>query len=395
MRIVFGIPFLYPAVAYGGAARAAFQLAEALQREGHEVAVLSTDVWDDVSRHKQNGFRPSFEVTRLRNISNWAAYHWQFYTPRNAARESERLLSGANIVHLHTFRNLLNDVMARTAARRNVPFVLSGHGTVARIERFQNLKRVYDLLLGNWQLQHASGFLALSQAEAAQLRRVIPEDKPLAVIPNGVSTFDPPEAGVFRKKWLIPPGERLILFLGKITRRKGVQHLVRAYAGMRSEARLVIAGNDMGYGEKIRRLILDLGLEQRVVWTGLLADKEKSQALRDADVTVYPSVHEAFGLVPLESLSCGTPVVVCGDDGCGEVIRATGGGEIVSWADPQALAFAIKAQLKKGKNRQDLIEAAAYIDNHFRWPDVARTVAGFYERVLAGRTFHRRDRGGR
>jgi glycosyltransferase involved in cell wall biosynthesis len=373
---------LYPALAYGGAARAAYHLAEALQQQGHEVAVLTTDVWDAASRYRQNSFRPPFEVIHLRNVSNWAAYHLQFYTPIHAAKESKRLLASADIVHLHTFRNILNDVIARAAVNKRIPFVLSGHGTIPRIERFKNLKRAYDLVLGNWQLRHASGFLALSRTEARRIARAIPENRPVAIIPNGVTEFDPPEPGLFRRKWSIRPEEKLVLFLGKITRRKGVQHLVRAYSGMSSEARLVIAGNDMGYGEEIRRLITHLGLQQRVLWTGLLPDSEKFQALQDADVTVYPSIHEAFGLVPLESLSCGTPVVVCGDHGCGEIIRKTRGGEIVCWGDSKGLAYAIRTQLREGKNRPDLAHAAGYIRDHFRWPLAARAVSRFYERIL-------------
>lgn len=382
MRILFGIPFLYPALAYGGAARAAYHLAEALKQQGHDVTVLSTDVWDAASRRKENGFRPPFDVVHLRNMSNWAAYHLQFYTPLHAGRECDRLLSSVDIVHLHTFRNLLNDVIARRAFRRQIPFLLSGHGTIPRIERFANVKRVYDLLLGNWQLQHAAGFLAVSRTEARRIARVIPENKPVAMIPNGVTEFELPERGLFRKKWSIRSEEKMILFLGKITRRKGVQHLVRAYSGMRAAARLVIAGNDMGYAGKIRELISELGLDQHVIWTGLLPDAEKIQALRDADVTVYPSIHEVFGLVPLESLSCGTPVVVCGDDGCGEIIRKTGGGEIVSWGDSQGLAFAIQSQLARGKERQDLADAARYIEDHYHWPVLAQAVARFYEKIL-------------
>lgn len=385
MKIVFGIPFLYPAIAYGGAARAAYELASALQQRGHEIVVLTTDVWDASSRWKPNGFQPPFQVIRLRNLSNWAAYHLQFYTPMDVAEESERTLSATDIVHLHTFRNLLNDILARKAEKHHIPFVISGHGTIPRIERFQAIKSVYDFALGNWQLENASGFLAVSEKEAGVIRSFTGTRVQTEMIPNGVSEFELPESGMFRKKWSIAPDEKVILFLGKITRRKGVQHLVRAYSAMRAEARLVIAGNDMGYGSRIRTLIDELNLQDRVVCTGLLRDSEKYQALCDADVTVYPSIHEVFGLVPLESLSCGTPVIVCGDDGCGEMIRKTGGGETVSWADPEGLRFAIRAQLQRGKNRDDISVARRYIQEHYRWPVVAQAVEKFYESVLSGR----------
>jgi glycosyltransferase involved in cell wall biosynthesis len=174
----------------------------------------------------------------------------------------------------------------------------------------------------------------------------------------------------------------MILFLGKITPRKGVQHLVRAFAEIRNQARLVIAGNDMGYAFKIRRLIEDLRLRDRVVWTGLLDDQRKMEALRDADLTVYPAVNEAFGLVPLESILSGTPVIVCDDDGCGQIIRKTGAGDLVPWGDASALRYAIRKRLNEGKKNAELQAAQEKIRLKFDWHLIAREMTNFYQTCL-------------
>ena len=76
-----------------------------------------------------------------------------------------------------------------------------------------------------------------------------------------------------------------------------------------------------------------LGLERRTIFTGLLRARERLEALADADVLVYPSQDEIFGLVPLEALLSGTPVIVADDCGCGEVIRAVGGGQVTRLGD--------------------------------------------------------------
>src|SRR5207237_10260572 len=91
----------------------------------------------------------------------------------------------------------------------------------------------------------------------------------------------------------------------------------------------------------IRRLVARRHLEARTIFTGLLCGRERLEALADADVVVYPSRDEVFGLVPLEALCSGTPVVVADDSGCGEVIARTGGGQIVSQGDASAVARAI------------------------------------------------------
>src|SRR3990172_13293651 len=98
MRILMGTPFLYPAISYGGAARAAYDLAEMLQFLGHNVTVLTTDVWDARSRYAENGFHPPFEVIRVPNLSNSMAYYWQFYTPLGILKHAERLLAQSDIL---------------------------------------------------------------------------------------------------------------------------------------------------------------------------------------------------------------------------------------------------------------------------------------------------------
>lgn len=383
MRIVMGVPFLYPALSYGGAARAVYRLAEAMHELGHQVTVLTTDVWDAESRYRDTGSEPLFEVVRVPNLSNAAAYHLQFYVPMGIVKVAARHLADADILHLHTFRNLLNDLLARGAERQGIPFVLSGHGTIPRIERHLWIKKMYDALIGNWQLEHAAGFVAVSEAERRRLRRFGLKGRKVRVIANGIEEREFPEQfGAFRQQWGLAPDEKMILFLGKITPRKGLQHLVRAFAKIRTLGRLVIAGNDMGYADRVKQLIAEMGLGDRVIWTGLVDDDRKWEALADADVTVYPSRNEVFGLVALESLSAGTPVIVCDDDGCAEVIRRTGGGRVVPWGDSGALADAVRRQLLEGKDEETLQVAAERIRVLFNWRLAARRTLRFYSEVL-------------
>jgi glycosyltransferase involved in cell wall biosynthesis len=88
-------------------------------------------------------------------------------------------------------------------------------------------------------------------------------------------------------------------------------------------------------------LVDRLGLARRVEFTGLLAARERLEALADADVVVYASEYEVFGLVPLEALLTGTPVIVADDSGCGELVRSVGGGLVVPVGRSDALATAI------------------------------------------------------
>jgi glycosyltransferase involved in cell wall biosynthesis len=385
MKIVIGSPFLYPAIAYGGAARAAYDLASSLQELGHDISVITTDVWD--ARHRFNGTPhiSPFQVHRLKNVSNSMAYWCQFYTPVGFKNVND-VLADADILHLHTYRNLLNDRLARLAHHRKLPFVVTGHGTIPIMDRFFKIKRVYDACIGQWQLNHSAGFIAVSESEKLRMQTFgLPAAK-IEVIPNGIAALPVVEPGCFRKKWKINTDKKIILFLGRITEQKGIRYVIEAFQFLKESSVLVIAGNDMGYENEIKKLIRNLKLESAVIRTGILTDEEKAAAFADADVTVYPAHDEAFGLVPAESILCGTPVIVCDTSGFAEFIQQNGGGAIVSWGDVSGLKNAIQICLDRGKNFEQMGRVKDLLMTQHNWPDVAKKTAAFYEERLNCRT---------
>ena len=173
--------------------------------------------------------------------------------------------------------------------------------------------------------------LAVSDAEERQLRTIGVEPDGIRLVPNPIDLdeFVPArERGRFRQRIGVTSAP-IVLFLGRITPRKRVDVLVRACARLlaRPDARLVIAGNDLGPAGHVRQLAHAAGVGDRVLFTGLLRGHERLEALADADVLVYPSEDEIFGLVPLEAILCGTPVIVADGSGCAEVVRKVGGGQ--------------------------------------------------------------------
>ncbi len=253
-----------------------------------------------------------------------------------------------DVAHIHACHNLPAVIAAAELSRAGVPYVVSPNGTAKPIERRIMAKRLFAVTAGRSLLSAAARVIAVSRAEASQLRAIGISESAIVQIPNPIDEQEVdrlPDARAFRTRWDLGDAP-IVLFLGKLTPRKGVTDLVRAFATLdTSAAVLVVAGNDMGAGRSVETLVTNLQLRKRVTFTGLLSGQERLDALAAATVVVYPSRDEIFGLVPLEALLCGTPVVVCNDSGCGEVIAVTGGGQTVPHADIGALAAAIKAVL--------------------------------------------------
>jgi glycosyltransferase involved in cell wall biosynthesis len=305
------------------------------------------------------------ELQVFRNVSNSLAYHLQLFLPLGFERYMKQHARTFDVAHLHAYRNVPGVVAAYHLRRAGVPYVLAPNGTAPRIERRQLAKRVFDAVEGRRVLNGAARVLAVSDAERRQLLDMGVDAQALRVIPNPVDLDEfasPIAAGRFRQRFSIPPGP-LVLFLGRLTPRKRLDVVIRAFSRLgRSDVSLAIAGNDMGAGGAARALARALGVEGRTFFTGLLQGRERLEALADADVMVYPSAHEIFGLAPLESILSGTPVVVADDSGCGELIARVGGGQVVPLGDADALSSAMSGMLTGASDwRAKAIDAAARV----------------------------------
>ena len=410
LRVLHVAPYSGDAWAYGGIPRLAQSLTIALAERGHDVTFATTDACDETTR--LGGARPSVfrsrrpprcivdGVTReiFPNVSNRAAYHTQFFTPRGLVSYMRRRATSFDVAHLHACRNLPGVIAGHFLEQAGVPYVLAPNGTAPIIERRGLAKRAFDALAG-WRVsENARCVIAVSRAEWRQLRSLgIPEER-IRLIPNPVdlSEFTPPPArGSFRQRIGVTD-EPVILYLGKLTPRKRVEDLVAAFvhilsdaagaggARARGNAWLVIAGNDMGSGPRIHKVVAESGVGRRTLFTGLLRGRERLEALADADVVVYPAEHEVFGLVPMEALLSGTPVVVGDDSGCGEVVSRVGGGLVVPVGDVPAIAGAVSEVLARPDEWRERAHCAAQtVRRLFGSAAVGGMLSDLYEELAA------------
>lgn len=389
MRVLHVTPSFHPAWAYGGIPRCAYELCRGLVAAGAEVEVWTTDALDAGARVRDREAEiDGIRVRRFPNVSNSLAYHRQLYLPRGLRSHANARLREFDLLHIHSHRHALELTAARAAWRDGRPYVLTGNGTVPPIERYVATKRLLDGLGFRSVLTRADACIAVARAEVKHYLAYGVEAKRVVVIPNGIRASDYhvlPERGRLRGRFALGDAP-VVLFVGKITPRKGLDVLMRAVARLPADVRLVVAGNFMMPEEPIRRLVAELGIAARVTFTGLLLDDDKLGAYVDADVVAYPSIDEIFGLVPAESLMCGTPVVVCDDSGCGELVGDAQGGLLVPYGDAGALAAALQRLL----NDRDLARRCAetgrrWIAGHVDWSHIAARTIELYRELLRRR----------
>jgi len=389
-------PYAADAWAYGGIPRVSASMARGLAARGHHVTIATTDACEagrrlpgasseDAVPYSAGATALSGPVVRVfPNVSNRLAYNYQCFLPIGLAGFLRQHAASFDVAHLHACRNFPGALAAHHLHLAGVPYVLAPNGTAPNIERHKTAKRVFDLLAGQRILRRAARLVAVTQAERGQLIGLgVPQDR-IAVVPNPVELDefqDRPVRGRYRQ--ILPPGP-LVVYLGKLTPRKRVDLLIRAFAALgRRDATLVIAGNDMGTEAAARATAAEVGVADRTMFAGLLRGRERLELLADADVVVYPSEHEIFGLVPLEALLAGSPVVVTDDSGCGEVIGATGGGLVVR-GDVESLRSAIDHVLRAPEHwRAAAAEAAVRVRSLYAPDVVCAQIETLYQEMAA------------
>ncbi|MFX0206725.1 MAG: glycosyltransferase, partial [Candidatus Hodarchaeota archaeon] len=183
-----------------------------------------------------------------------------------------------------------------------------------RIVRKQSLKQAYDLMFGYRILKEAGLVVALNKLEIDQFKGIGIRADRIKVIPTGIDLAkyqNLPQKGTFRAKHGIVGTEKVILFLGRVHQSKGIDLLVEAFAELvkdLSGTKLIIAGEDDGFLKTLKKLVMRLKIEDKVLFTGRISGKDKISAYIDADVFVTPSFY-GFPATFLEAWACSIPVV--------------------------------------------------------------------------------------
>ena len=309
-----------------------------------------------------------------------------------------------DLVHAHYW---LSAKVARTLAE---------HWRVPRIQMFHTLglvkREVLDedidgesdvrVAIEREAVRESAAIVAASTIELAELRQLYRADPSrVAVIPCGVDpeVFKPVRQADAREALGRDQCERLVLFVGRIEQIKGIDVLLRAlgllfqrHPDLRSDVCLLVVGGALDPGDdapetekilELRRLVHEHRMEANVAFVGSRDQEQLALYYAAADVCAVPSLTESFGLVALEAMACGTPVVGTRVGGLQTLIEDGESGLLVPAGDDTALAEAIHAVLTDHRLRTHLSHGARERAERFTWNRVGQRMTELYDKVLA------------
>ncbi len=378
----------YPPRVVGGISRVVYDLSHKLCMQGHKVTVITY----------KDGNVPYFEdddgvdVYRVDNfmIAPNNFIDWVMQLNFNMIAKAGEIIAqqgNFDVIHAHDWLTAYAGKTLKFAY--NTPLVATIHATEAGRNsgiRGDMQKYINDT---EWMLTYESSEVIVnSNYMKNELQRLfgLPYEK-INVVPNGVdlTLFNGIDRDYeFRRRFAMD-NEKIILFMGRLVYEKGIQTLISAMPKILDnyhDAKLVIAGKG-GMINELRNQVNFLGLGNKVYFTGHLASKDVQKMYKCADVAVFPSTYEPFGIVAIEAMLSGTPVVTSDVGGLNEIVEHGVNGMKSYAGNPNSLADSILALLFNpelcntvSKNAKEKVKA------QYNWTKITEETHFTYETAI-------------
>lgn len=388
----------YPPRIVGGIARVVHDLSKRLIKDGHDVTVVTYR--EENAPYYEND--KGVEVYRVDNymISPNNFIDWIMQMNFNMiAKVNELLAKGIkfDVIHAHDW---LVAYAAKTLKNSyDIPLVSTIHAT----ESGRN-KGIHDdtqryVNDTEWMLTYESSEVIVnSNYMRNELQRLfgLPYEK-MNVVPNGINinVYNGIERDYDFRRQYAADNEKIILFMGRLVYEKGIQHLIDAMPKILSnynDAKLIVAGKGAMLDE-LKAKVDYLGLSQKVYFTGYLNSKQVPKMYKCADVSVFPSTYEPFGIVALEAMLAGVPTVVSDTGGLNEIVDHGVNGMKSYTGNANSLADSILTLLFDQQLCSEITKNAKQkVKNEYNWTKLAQDTHFVYQKAICETMANRQAR---
>ena len=383
MKVLQVVPSLAPE--WGGPVKVVNELAGALEAIGVSSEIISAQgrrvgnpetVTNDIPIHL-------FETGPIARL-------WTAHTP-GLKKTLARKIPDFDLVHIQELWHYPGYIASKIARSRNVPYIVTIHGELNEwnLQQKRLKKQIYMTAIQRGILQKSAALHAITQAESNRIRQLEIET-PVAMIPNGIHTEEfenLPDRSQFVSRYPELENRLIVLFLGRIQQKKGLDILAQAFGNLartRDDVRLVVAGPDEDNTlTEVKTILKSHGALEKAVFPGMLTGEQKLEALSAADIFALTSYSEGFSVALLEALSAGLPLVITDECNFPEVGDSRAG--LVVKPNDSEIASALMSLLDSADLRREMSEnARRLVRSNYTWERIAEKMFTLYGNVIAG-----------
>jgi phosphatidylinositol alpha-1,6-mannosyltransferase len=384
MKILQGCVRYPPAP--GGAETVVKAYSEGLRDLGHDVEVVTTDLYTETPfvKKKMPSVVNGINVTRHKAYTVSGEAHYVL-----APGMVQSFLSkNADIIHTHSYGYFQNHAGWIRERFQSTPWVITPHfhpsWSMWGGSKRKTLREFYDTVIGKGTLEAADLITCVSKHERDMLVSEIglKEDN-IKIIYNGINWADwssVPNKEVFRKQYPTV-SEKFVLFAGRLATNKGLSDLISAMQLIdKKSVDLVITGADMGLGKQLEKEASDKGVTMHRL--GHIDDETYRSVLSAAEMLVLPSEYEAFGIVLLEAAAAKTAVIGTNVGGIPEAMSPGNNGLIVEYNDVNNLAKSIAILLEDEKMSKEMGNSGREWAKNFSWESIVKEIEHEYKLII-------------
>ena len=378
----------YPPRVVGGIARVVYDLSKTLIKDGHDVTVVTYKEGDAPYFEDDKGVKVYRVDNYMINPNNFI--DWIMQLNFNLIAKANELIAkegNFDVIHAHDW---LVAYAAKTLKNSyNIPIVATIHATESGRNSGIHDETQRYINDTEWMLTYESSEVIVnSNYMKRELQRLfgLPYEK-INVVPNGVNLnlFNGVERDYnFRRKFAMD-NEKIILFMGRLVYEKGIQHLIAAMPKILNgyhDAKLVICGKG-GMMDELKAEANSLGISQKVYFAGYMNGKDVQRMYKAADIAVFPSTYEPFGIVALEAMLSENPVVVSDIGGLNEIVQHRENGMKTYCGNPNSIADSILELLYDHKLCADIVKKAKNkVRNEYNWSKIAQDTHFAYQKAI-------------
>ncbi len=386
MRILM-LSWEYPPKSVGGLAQHVYDLTTALAKAGDEVHLVTVGDANSKECEEVDGVF----VYRLQpyNLSAPDFLTWILQLNLRMVEYAIPLvdtMEEIDLIHAHDWLVAYAGRALKQAYKK--PLIATIHATeYGRNQGLHNDLQRYISDVEWWLTYESWRVIVCSHYMEQEMKRVfqLPGDK-MRIVPNGVdlTRYQRSDVGHLLREHYAKPEEKLVFFVGRLVQEKGAQVLLDAVPKVLqyySDAKFVIAGKGPAL-EYLKNKAQDMGVYERVYFTGYIDDDTRDFLYRIADVAVFPSLYEPFGMVALEAMAAHTPVVVSDVGGLGEIVQHEENGLKCYVGNPNSLADNILRLLHEPDFAAGLAKKAyADLRKLYTWEEIAHRTKDVYAEV--------------
>ena len=384
MKILQGCVRYPPAP--GGAETVVKAYSEGLRDLGHDVEVVTTDLYTETPfvKKKMPSVVNGINVTRHKAYTVSGEAHYVL-----APGMVQSFLSkNADVIHTHSYGYFQNHAGWIRERFQSTPWVITPHfhpsWSMWGGSKRKTLREFYDTVIGKGTLEAADLITCVSKHERDMLVSEIglKEDN-IKIIYNGINWAawsSVPNKEVFRKQYPTV-SEKFVLFAGRLATNKGLSDLISAMQLIdKKSVDLVITGADMGLGKQLEKEASDKGVTMHRL--GHIDDETYRSVLSAAEMLVLPSEYEAFGIVLLEAAAAKTAVIGTNVGGIPEAMSPGNNGLIVEYNDVNNLAKSIAILLEDEKMSKEMGNSGREWAKNFSWESIVKEIEHEYKLII-------------